>query len=166
MAFTRPFSRGFTLIELLVVIAVIGVLAAVVMGSLRTARNKAKDATLKVSIQEYWKLVSLDFNETGSYANLQPNVWVPTVTCNAMTLSGNYATKARALCNDMITKASDWYGTNSRIYIGNERSLSANFSIMVALSDGSFICYGSSGQSNTTPATTTYWVGKGCYSNP
>lgn len=165
--FRRVRSRGFTLIELLVVIAVIGVLAAVVMGSLRSARNKAKDAALRVSIKEFQKLIELDYSETGSYSNFQTSssVWYPVTSCSTA-FSGNYATQGRAICNDIAAKASDWFGVSQRFHVGNSVSTSTKYSIMIALNDGTFLCAGSSGASNTTPAITGYWTGVGCYGNP
>jgi len=56
------FQRGFTLIELLVVIAIIGILAAVVIGSLNDARSGGQDASVQQSVANIRSQAELIYN--------------------------------------------------------------------------------------------------------
>jgi type II secretion system protein G len=60
-------NKGFTLIELLVVIAIIGILSSVVLASLGTARQKARDATRVSDIKNIQLALELFFDGSQGY---------------------------------------------------------------------------------------------------
>ncbi len=59
--------RGFTLIELLVVIAIIGILSAVVLASLGTARSKGSDAAIESDINGIRTQAQIYFGNANDY---------------------------------------------------------------------------------------------------
>lgn len=61
----RKTSRGFTLIELLVVIAIIGLLSAVVLASLSTARTRANDAQRMSNLRSVQQALELYATSNG-----------------------------------------------------------------------------------------------------
>ena len=63
-------NKGFTLIELLVVIAIIGILSAIVLASLDTARNKGADAAAKADLDNARSQAENYYDSNGqSYLN-------------------------------------------------------------------------------------------------
>lgn len=60
-------QKGFTLIELLVVIAIIGILSAVVLVSLNSARAKSRDARRLSDVRQIMTAMEIYYNDNGAY---------------------------------------------------------------------------------------------------
>ncbi len=63
----RKTNAGFTLIELLMVIAIVGILAAIVLVGLSSARSKARDAKRISDLQALASALQFYYEDTGHY---------------------------------------------------------------------------------------------------
>lgn len=120
-------QKGFTLIELLVVVAIIGILAAVVIASLGSARKKANDAAVKSemsSLRAEGEIILLE-SAAGNYSGV---CGAPLVT------SIQKRTNNGATCNDDGRTGGFWI-------------------IYAKLSNDNFFCADSTGFSGDVGAT-------------
>jgi len=123
----QRFTHGFTLIELLVVIAVIGILAAVVLASLNSARSKAKVAAIKSNLRTAVSQGELYFYNNGNtYANICDSATGnanDAVIQNAITAIRNTGAEARCYVHSGTFRVVDWgigvlYDTN-KMYVAS-----------------------------------------------
>lgn len=162
-------SRGFTLIELLVVVAIVSLLSSVVMASLTSARGRAKDAAIKESANQLQTLMALNYSEYGGYDELQPNgfylIPLNPSSCDSVPFSGNYASKAKEICNYMFNNSRNTSSFKLVILVSSPVSGVNNntaFSWSVLLNNNKWYCVGSGGKGEYSVIN----GGLGCYNNP
>jgi prepilin-type N-terminal cleavage/methylation domain-containing protein len=121
-------TRGFTLIELLVVIAIIGILASVVLASLNSARDKGEDAAARSNLNNIRAQAEIVYDDANrSYAAVCADTQVARAVTEADGIAG-----ANAECAD---DAAAW-------------------AAQAELSDGTFYCVDSTGNSAEGAADT------------
>ena len=97
-------KKGFTLIELLVVIAIIGVLSAIVLAALDSARNKGGDAGTKSSLDNMRAQAELYYD-----SQVPSNTFFGTCTSNG--LGGIAGMVASAKSSSGATTINTAFGT-------------------------------------------------------
>ncbi|HVS79556.1 MAG TPA: type II secretion system protein [Candidatus Paceibacterota bacterium] len=138
----QKYSRGFTLIELLVVIAIIGILSAVVLASLNSARAKGADAAVKSDLQSIRNEAEIFYDGVGN------NTYGPALITTICPTTGSTMFVQDATIANAIKQATAATGkTVSDAFCGTDGS--NQYVVVVPLKTSGYWCIDSSGQSKS-----------------
>lgn len=141
-------SQGFTLIELLVVIGIIGILSAVVLASLNTARFKGNDAAIQSDLDTIRTQAEIFYGGTG--ANSYGTAGTSCTTVGSLFAGDTTIAKA-------ITNAESANGTGT--VVCNNSLVAYAVSSPLSSNTARFWCVDSTGgSSNSTTALGTNTV--------
>lgn len=137
--------RGFTLIELLVVIAIIGILSAVVLASLNTARQKGSNAAVQSDLKSIQTQAAIYYSNNSSYGTATGETTI--TTTNVSSLPGVFGSP---VIKNALSQALKRGGSGTSSYsIG----LGGNsYAVAVSLQGGNWFCVDDSGTGTTTSA--------------
>ena len=155
-------QRGFSLIELLVVIAIIGILAALVLVALGSARDKANDARIKSDIGQLRTFAEIIYDSNGtSYDTVgagqvgacfeDPAAADADDTCTSQSIADNVLTLSQdiAAAFPAGTGITSWSDTDL-------------FCVEAQLRDGTFLCVDNTGTFTGPGTTVCETVNKQC----
>jgi len=147
--------RGFTLIELLVVIAIIGILSAVVLASLNTARNKGSDAAIKSSLNSSRAQSELFYDANGNNYVGTADICASGAVANGVKGVDQFLLNAQQNSNAVsINRTYSTTGASSTVTCHATGSTGWGIEAPLKNQAGYFYCVDSSGKATTTSGST------------